>query len=151
MIWFKRSFSTYRFINEYLKPQVLEAYVLIILYHYRAFSDLGFLNTEWLVGPWSVIIPLQSHLFICLGDSNILHLTNLSNRFSWENAIENTSYCFKKSAQEKSLCFKFLLRKGQYLADRNVMQRAIYRAWQPVQKTLNPHSYLLNCMNIAIG
>lgn len=107
--------------------------------------------TGWFVGPVSVITHLQSYWFICLEDSNILlHLSNLSNIFLWEKAIENMLYWFKKSTPEKSLCCEFLLRIGQYVADCNLMQMAIYRTQKPVRETVNLHSYLLNCMHEAI-
>lgn len=102
---FKRSISICSFDTEHLKLQDFEAYVLTILYHHRALNGLGSLNTGWLAGPSSVIIHLKSYLFVCLEDSNILHLANLSNTFLWENAIENKFSCFRKSTPEKPLCF----------------------------------------------
>lgn len=79
--------SIYSFVTECLKSQNFEAYVIAILDHYRALNDLGSLNIGRLMGPSSVIIHLKSYLFICLEDSNILHLANLSNIFLWENTI----------------------------------------------------------------
>lgn len=94
---------------------------------------------------------LQSCLFICLEDSNILlHLSNLPNISLWAKAIENMLYWFKKSTPEKPLCCEFLLRIGHYLADCNLMQIAIYCTWKPVRETINPHSYLLKCMHKAV-
>lgn len=120
--------SIYSFVTECLKSQNFEAYVITILHHYRALNDLGSLNIGWLMGPSSVIIHLKSYLFICLEDSNILHLANLSNIFLWENAIEKICSADLENQHQKSpsALFKLLLRRGQYLADCISVQMAIY-------------------------
>lgn len=87
------------------KTQDFEAYVLKILCCYRDLNNLGCLNTAWLIGPLSKIIHLKGYLFICLEDSNVLHLANFSNIFLWGNAIKNMSYCFRKSTAGNPLCF----------------------------------------------
>lgn len=143
--------SFYSFLTECLKSPKCEAYVIAILYHYRALNDLGSLNTGWLVGPSSVIIHLNSYLFICLEDSNILHLANLSNIFLWENAIEKICSALENQHQKSSYAlFKLLLWTGQYLTDTILGHMVIYHPWQPVPRTINPHSYLLLCPNTAI-
>lgn len=52
------------------------------------------------MGPSSVIIHLKSYLFICLGDSNILHPANLSHIFPWENAIEKICSALENQHQK---------------------------------------------------
>lgn len=138
--------SLYSFVTECLESPNLEAYVVAILHHYRALNDLGSLNTGWLLGPPSVIIHLKSCLFICLEDSNILHLANLSNIFLWGNAIEKIRSALENQHQKSPYAlFKVLLWTGQYLADSILGHMAIYHPWQPVPQTINPYSYLLRC------
>lgn len=143
--------SFYSFVTECLKSPNFEAYVIAILYHYRALRDLGSLNTGWLMGPSSEIIHLKSYLFICLEDSNILHLANLSNIFLWENAIEKIRSALENQHQKSPYAlFKLLLWTGQYLVDSILGHMAIYHPWQPVPQTINPYSYLLQCQKMAI-
>lgn len=67
-------------------------------------------------------------------------------------------FCFRKSTNTHThtkkttthhALFKFLLGTGQYLAECNLVQMAIYYRWQPVPKTMNPH-YFLNCVNMVL-
>lgn len=94
--------SIYSFVTECLKFPNFEAYVMAILHYYRTLNDAGSLNVGWLMGPSSVIIHLKSYLFICLEDSNILHLANLSNIFLWENTIEKICSTDLENQHQKS-------------------------------------------------
>lgn len=101
--WFKGSLSIYSFDSEPLNSPGFEAHALVTAYHYQALHDLDSLNGGWLIGPPSIIIYLKSYLFICLKDSNILPLANLSNIALGENATENGFCCFRKSTPESPL------------------------------------------------
>lgn len=144
--------SIYSFVTECLKSQNFEAYVIAILDHYRALNDLGSLNIGWLMGPSSVIIHLKSYLFICLEDSNILHLANLSNIFLWENTIGKIRSAALENQHQKGpyALFKLLLWTGQELADCISVHVATYHPWQPVPETINPLSSLPQSPNMAI-
>lgn len=144
--------SIYSFVTECLKFPNFEAYVMAILHYYRTLNDAGSLNVGWLMGPSSVIIHLKSYLFICLEDSNILHLANLSNIFLWENTIEKICSTDLENQHQKSsyALFKLHFWTGQYLADCILVQVAIHLIRQPVPQTIKPHSYLLQCPNMAI-
>lgn len=101
----------YSFVTECLKSPNFETHAITILHHHRALNDMGSLNMGWLMGPSSVIIHLKSYLFICLEDSNILHLANLSNIFLWENAIEKICSTDLENQHQKGpyALFKLLL------------------------------------------
>lgn len=142
--------SIYSFVTECLKYPNFEAYAIAILYHYRALNDLGFLNIGWLMGPSSVIIHLKSYLFICLEDSNILHLANLSNIFLWETAIEKICSTALENQHQKSpyALFKLLVWTGQYLAGCVLVHMAIYHAWKPVPPKQETHTAIFFSVQI---